>query len=193
MKPGQMKEVGTLVKKVYGFVENVGESAEIAQISNRRLLDYVNMLLDYEKAPNLARYDERIEIEEIVQNEIRLMGNEGGTIKITPNIKVKSEVLMNRRSIQIILSNLLRNAKQSYKQEAQKRIDVEADVMDIKGNPHLYVGIRDFGKGMTPKIQEKALQLYFTTKGDGAGLGLPWVVSIIEKGYNGRFRLMSSP
>jgi signal transduction histidine kinase len=59
---------------------------------------------------------------------------------------------------------------------------------------HVIVEISDTGSGIPPEIQDKIWLPFFTTKpiGEGSGLGLDIVRSIIDK-HQGRVELASQP
>ncbi|MBN1845732.1 MAG: hypothetical protein JW810_08625 [Sedimentisphaerales bacterium] len=54
------------------------------------------------------------------------------------------------------------------------------------------IEIIDTGPGMTPQIQERIFEAYFTTKTGGSGLGLPICRRIVEE-HDGRIELHSEP
>jgi len=51
--------------------------------------------------------------------------------------------------------------------------------------------VEDNGHGIAPDIKEKVLEPFFTTRGDGTGLGLPTVLRIVES-HGARLRIADS-
>jgi signal transduction histidine kinase len=52
------------------------------------------------------------------------------------------------------------------------------------------VAITDTGPGIKPEIREKIFQVFFSTKKDGTGMGLPMVRRIVEE-HDGTVTLQS--
>ena len=57
---------------------------------------------------------------------------------------------------------------------------------------HIEVEISDMGRGIAPEDQEKIFELYFTTKEEGTGLGLPIAQRIIQE-HRGWIDVESEP
>jgi len=58
-------------------------------------------------------------------------------------------------------------------------------------NKAIEVAVVDNGPGVDPALREKVFQPFFTTKGQGTGLGLALVLKIVVT-HNGRITLSSS-
>ena len=78
-----------------------------------------------------------------------------------------------------VFMNLLSNAVQAIEGSGKIIITTEK----IPGKNAVQVRFKDNGKGMSPKIQEKIFDPFFSTKepGKGTGLGLPIVLKIIKE------------
>jgi len=70
-------------------------------------------------------------------------------------------------SLEQLFSNVLTNAAQASPDGGRVLVSVEAN-----GDPHLSIGIRDQGRGMTPDVLARAGEPLFSTKPEGTGLGL---------------------
>ncbi|MBX5439564.1 MAG: GHKL domain-containing protein [Thermoflavifilum sp.] len=85
-----------------------------------------------------------------------------------------------------MLMNLLTNAIHAIKSKAVHAPEGEKIIittsMEADGK-HIRISVADTGTGMTPEIKQKIFEPFFTTKevGEGTGLGLPIVYSIVEK------------
>ncbi|MBX6379647.1 MAG: GHKL domain-containing protein, partial [Thermoflavifilum aggregans] len=92
-----------------------------------------------------------------------------------------------------MLMNLLTNAIHAIKsklksfplsgeQTNEKQKIIITTGMEPDGQ-HIRISVADTGTGMTPEIKQKIFEPFFTTKevGEGTGLGLPIVYSIVEK------------
>ncbi|MFC7667525.1 sensor histidine kinase [Hymenobacter humi] len=60
-------------------------------------------------------------------------------------------------------------------------------------NRHVHIQVRDNGTGMSPAIESKIFQPFFTTKptGEGTGLGLSLSHDIIAQGHGGTLAVES--
>ena len=100
------------------------------------------------------------------------------------------EIQIDPDQISQVIQNIVLNAKQAM--DNHGKIDVSVDINEnftIKQalsphNKYLRISIADSGPGIAPKILNKIMQPYFTTKSIGNGLGLASSVNII-KNHNG--------
>jgi signal transduction histidine kinase len=62
-------------------------------------------------------------------------------------------------------------------------------------NGHVTIRVQDNGTGMSPEVQAKIFQPFFTTKptGEGTGLGLSLSYDIVTKGHGGNLTVESQP
>ncbi len=96
---------------------------------------------------------------------------------------------------QVIL-NLVLNAIDAYQEEptiANPKQTVSIDIANIGNNA--IVRIRDHGCGMTPDVQAKIFQPFFTTKSEskGIGIGLATAKKIVEETFGGTIAVRSVP
>ncbi|NEP14375.1 MAG: response regulator [Symploca sp. SIO2C1] len=87
-----------------------------------------------------------------------------------------------------VWTNLIHNALQAMDNKGNLTIEVTRQDANIR------VSITDSGKGISPEIQPKIFQPFFTTKppGEGSGLGLDIVKKIIDK-HQGQIEVESVP
>jgi signal transduction histidine kinase len=74
-----------------------------------------------------------------------------------------------------VVWNLVRNAVQASAAGAEVRVRVESDGRGID------LTIEDDGPGITPEAREKIYEAFFTTRAQGAGIGLAVVKRIIDE------------
>lgn len=109
-------------------------------------------------------------------------------------------VMVDRVELEQLLLNLVVNAGQAIAEEG--RIEVRtrrvmpdeeglAGAPDLKGVEHLLLRVEDSGSGIPPDLLERMFEPYFTTKGDGTGLGLATVRRVVE-GSEGVLHVESS-
>ncbi|MDY6936464.1 MAG: AAA family ATPase [Cyanobacteriota bacterium] len=87
-----------------------------------------------------------------------------------------------------VWTNLIHNAIQAMNNQGKLTIRVG------QCEPHLHVSITDTGTGISPEIQDKIFQPFFTTKpaGEGSGLGLDIIHKIVKK-HQGQIEFESVP
>ncbi|WP_059412435.1 PAS domain-containing sensor histidine kinase [Cupriavidus basilensis] len=95
-----------------------------------------------------------------------------------------------RIQLQQVLINLLMNAVQAMDSVGGRRcLRVATRAADER---HVRVEVRDSGKGIAPEDAGRLFNAFFTTKGDGMGMGLSICRSIIEA-HGGRIWAESPP
>lgn len=87
---------------------------------------------------------------------------------------------LDRRRVEQVVHNLLRNARQACKPGG--RVTVQVDEKRLT--------VRDDGQGVSPAQMERLFSPFFTTKPDGTGLGLSNVRRIVEA-HGGRVSAVS--
>lgn len=128
--------------------------------------------------------------------------NEGieSTLNVVSNeIKYKAEVVRQygqlppvrciAAQVNQVLMNLLVNAAQAI--ENRGTITVRSGI----DGPLVWIEVQDTGKGMSPEVQKRIFEPFYTTKpvGKGTGLGLSLSYDIIVKRHGGRFDVRSEP
>ena len=88
---------------------------------------------------------------------------------------------------QVILS-LVTNASDALKDIEKPLIEINVD----STSADVIINIKDNGKGINKRSQEKLFEPYFTTKEEGTGLGLYLSKLIMEKSFNGKIELKPS-
>jgi signal transduction histidine kinase len=101
------------------------------------------------------------------------------SIKMTDkHVTLENDIVL----IHSIFSNLILNSKEA----GADRIEVT-----FKKGKNLKIFLKDNGKGIDPKIQEKIWYPFFTTKEKGTGMGLPSIRKIINS-LDGEILLQST-
>ncbi|MBN1102333.1 MAG: response regulator, partial [Deltaproteobacteria bacterium] len=124
------------------------------------------------------------------------------TIEIQLDLRSEGKILGDPTQIHQVVMNLCTNAYHAMQEQGGVlRVALYDVTVGTQGGPsHLRPGqymkmsISDTGHGMTPDIQERIFEPYFTTKekGVGTGLGLSVVHGIVEN-HNGHIKLWSEP
>jgi len=133
-------------------------------------------------------------LHDIIQDTMKLLGYSAvqHNIRLVLLGDAQTHLYGNRLELQHIFINLISNAIDSYETISEKRkVQKTITVSYHTRNDYLKIYIRDFGCGMSPKIAQKSLRPFFTTKPFGSGIGLPITRHIVEKRYKGTIRITS--
>jgi signal transduction histidine kinase len=90
-----------------------------------------------------------------------------------------------------MLVNLVANARDAMPEGGTLTIRTG---LETPGAPHALIEVADTGCGMTPDVQERIFEPFYTTKGPGkgTGLGLPSLQAMVQEGQ-GRVEVRSTP
>ena len=173
------------------FGPNAPEQSDITYVTGeiRRLNQIVTDLLDYTHPRPLDR--QWVSVRELLGNtasaldpllkeaEVRLHAEGPGGLK----------VCVDSRRLGQVLINLVKNAIEAAPRESQVSVlwGASKDAADT-----VRIIVRDEGEGMSEEQRRRALEPFFTTKGEGTGLGLYLSHSIIEQ-HGGRLLFGANP
>jgi len=139
-------------------------SAAQTWLSLHRLLDYSLQLLDS------RMQQQRIHLQRDYQAEsVTICGDES--------------------QLQQVLLNLLLNAIEAMKDGGELVVRT-GNLTSESGERQIQVQITDNGTGIAPEHLPQLFNLFFTTKGNGTGLGLPISQRIIQA-HQGRLKVQS--
>ena len=127
----------------------------------------------------------------------------------TFNITIQEDIQEGMPKVMVIpqdlsraVLNVMNNACYTVKERATKEEASYSPTIAIKvalrgegENAELQIDIKDNGMGMTPEVQEKIFETFFTTKpaGQGTGLGMSITHDIITNGHKGKLLMTSEP
>jgi signal transduction histidine kinase len=97
--------------------------------------------------------------------------------------------LVDVQLLHVALSNLFTNALQAMPQGGELGVRIAPD--QRAGASHLRLSISDTGTGMSPEVQQRVFEPFFTTRATGTGLGLSIVRRIVE-GHSGEVEVRST-
>ncbi|OYX31829.1 MAG: ATPase [Caulobacterales bacterium 32-69-10] len=178
------------------------EYAQDILSSGQHLLALINDILDMAKieAGKLHLRFERVDIEDVTEDVVRLMRNRAETAGLTVHLDLAPglpEVEADYRAVKQVLLNLLSNALKFTPRGG--RVTVRAELIGDRGHPEsdrVRVEVVDTGIGVTKEdlarlarpFEQIESQHSKTTQGSGLGLAL--TKSLIEM-HHGRFELSS--
>lgn len=121
---------------------------------------------------------EKTELSELVENCIQIMNPlfKKDKISATNSIGFKRWVMVDKNQMEQVLINLLTNSMFALEDKEIKEITISAEVKEKR----VYLIITDTGNGIEPEIEDKIFLPFFTTRKDGAGIGLTLSKNIIE-------------
>jgi PAS domain S-box-containing protein len=124
---------------------------------------------------------EPVDLNEVIREMIVLLRGEATRYSIPIRTKLAADLpqfLADRVQLQQVLMNLMLNGI-----EAMKEVDGTRE-LSIKSqraqNDHVLVSVSDTGVGLPPEHESQIFNAFFTTKGQGTGMGLSISRSIVE-------------
>ncbi|QOG03648.1 PAS domain-containing sensor histidine kinase [Flavobacterium sp. MDT1-60] len=121
---------------------------------------------------------EKIELHQLIDNGIQVMNplfKEKG-IEVVNEISFKRWINVDAQQIEQVFINLLTNCIHALKDVKSKQIFISAEAKDNR----TFIRIADNGNGVEKEIEDKIFLPFFTTRNEGAGIGLTLSKNIIE-------------
>ncbi len=185
---------------------NVPIAHEVERVieASRRARDLVRQILAFSRRGEKERRP--VALKPLIAETLKMLRSAlPATLDIRSEITARSDLVMaDPTQLHQVLLNLCTNAAQAMEPNcgvlAVSLREVEAGEMagrmpaGLEPGPHLLLAVSDTGPGMTPEVQERALEPFFTTKmpGQGTGLGLSVVHGIVQS-HGGVLRILSQP
>ena len=121
---------------------------------------------------------EKIELQHLIDNCIQIMNPlfKEKNIEVVNNITFKRFIQVDSQQIEQVLINLLTNSFHAVKDNLQKQIFISAEAKENR----IFIKISDNGNGIEKEIENKIFLPFFTTRPEGAGIGLTLSKNIIE-------------
>ena len=148
----------------------------VEQVSSIKQM--VNDFRDYAKLPKPTLRP--LNLNAVLDDVALLYRQAGGFVSLSLEDNIP-EILADRAQLLQVLHNLLSNAKEASKSEAECKIYLSTHLERDGKEKTVILTIRDNGPGFSEQILEHAFEPYITTKDTGTGLGLPMVKKIIEE------------
>tara|TARA_B100000941_G_scaffold210863_1_gene154491 strand:+ start:296 stop:1441 length:1146 start_codon:yes stop_codon:yes gene_type:complete len=183
-------QIGTPLSSLIGWIELIKNKSKntpyISEIEKdvNRLTTISERFGKIGSKPKLEKHNLAIEINKTVKylNE-RISDNIRIDFKeIESNIYVN----MNPQLFSWCLENIIKNSVDAVEDKGKISIVVQND------SDHLYIYIKDNGKGMSKKLFKNIFKAGYTTKKRGWGLGLSLAKRIIEDYHLGKIKVLES-
>jgi two-component system nitrogen regulation sensor histidine kinase NtrY len=152
--------------------------SSISTIINRS--DHLQIFVEnYRKLAMLPTPDKKpVSINTLFEDCLNIMApilKEQG-IELINNINSSRSILIDKSQIEQVIINLITNSVFALKDKQEKKIYLSA----LSENNRFFITISDNGKGIEPEIRDKIFLPFFTTRKEGAGIGLTLSKNIIE-------------
>ena len=121
---------------------------------------------------------EKIELQHLIDNCLQVMNPlfKEKNIEVLNHITFKRFINVDSQQIEQVLINLLTNSFHALKDTSQKQIIISAEAKENR----IFIKITDTGNGIEKEIENKIFLPFFTTRQEGAGIGLTLSKNIIE-------------
>ena len=183
-------QIGTPLSSLIGWIELIKNKSKntlyISEIEKdvNRLTTISERFGKIGSKPKLEKHNLAIEIGKTVKylNE-----------RISDNIKIDFKQIesniyanINPQLFSWCLENIIKNSVDAIEDKGKISIVVQND------SDHLYIYIKDNGKGMSKKLFKNIFEAGYTTKKRGWGLGLSLAKRIIEDYHSGKIKVLES-
>lgn len=151
-------------------IEDIHSAVEAVARRSQGLLNFVESYRQVMRVPppEISQFA----IREMFERLDRLMRSDLEDHGVTLAMEVTPRELQMRADPDLVeqaLINLIRNARDALDGSTRKEISVRAMV---NTRNHVEISVADTGPGMSPDVAEKIFVPFFTTKENGAGIGL---------------------
>jgi signal transduction histidine kinase len=182
--------VQELKNKAPVMADSVKNSLNQALTASRRMENFIYAIRRQsasDETPTLFSLNQEIE------QAVLLLQHKAKLANVKINFFPEEEISSQGKPMQFyqIISNLLSNAIESYSGIMQKYREVNIALGAAANN--IIIKVSDRGKGISPDVEEKIFNHFFTTKSQkGMGLGLAITKKIVEKDFQGSIEVASS-
>lgn len=160
-------------------VETLGKTFEAVHRASQIIRGLKILSRNEEHDPLVATLVESV-VSDALSLSTEKIRNNGMDVSV--NLVPEAKIMCRPGQLSQVLINLIHNACDANETNSEKWIKIESQI--VKDRIHL--SITDSGHGIAPKVAEKLMEPFFTTKpvGRGTGLGLSIARGIIV-GHNG--------
>ena len=169
-------------------LDNKEKSTKYISIMKQEINRSLNIISDFVEYNKIKVVKEQIELNmllEDVYDSFKILVN-ASNVKLLYNDKNNNEVYImgDYERLKQVLINLLKNSLESI--EDKGKIELYTNL----NKNYIDIVVQDTGKGMNEEVQSKLLEMFFTTKNNGTGLGVSLSNEII-KAHNGKLSYKS--
>jgi two-component system nitrogen regulation sensor histidine kinase NtrY len=169
----------------YAYTHGSNDFKSILQTTNRLIIDQIETLnriatefSDFAKMP--SRNYETLNIDEILQDVVKLLDTEKIINLSFDKLNSKQEVIGDRDEVKRAFINIIRNSLHAVDENVCDHKNGKVNIITFKNNGYYSVMIQDNGIGMDEQTLQQLFEPYFSTKSSGMGLGLVITKKIID-------------
>lgn len=157
-------------------LQDIKESVETMYNRSNHLQEFVESYRKLAMLPTPKK--EKIELSALLEHCIQIMKPlfKKENITVINQLNFKRWILVDPNQMEQVFINLFTNSLFALAEKKDKKITITTDVKDRR----LYIHIMDNGSGIEPEIEDKIFLPFFTTRQEGAGIGLTLSKNIIE-------------
>jgi len=121
---------------------------------------------------------EKTELNQLIDGVLQIMHPllKKENITVSNTINFNRWLSIDKLQMEQVLINLLTNSMYALEGKAEKHIEISSEIK----NNRIFIIIADSGNGIEKEIEDKIFLPFFTTRKDGAGIGLTLSKNIIE-------------
>lgn len=171
-------------------LSDLKEGLQTIENRSKGLVKFVDAYRDYTSIPKpkfgLIKIDELFEhISQLLKREFKELGIDFHVTILFKNLEITAD----RELIEMVLINLLKNAKEAIKESEEPKIEL---VARIDGEQRVLFDVKDNGPGIIPEAQGRIFIPFYTTKKSGSGIGLALSRQIMQM-HHGTLSVKSEP
>jgi C4-dicarboxylate-specific signal transduction histidine kinase len=173
---------------------DLGEAREAASRMVRdvsRATEIISRIRSFFKKGALQR--EPVDVNEVIRGMIELLRSEAARYSIAMRTDLSENlprIMGDRVQLQQVLMNLMINSIEAMKDmNGPRQLSIKTQSPE---GAQLLVSVSDTGVGLPPQAADQIFNPFFTTKGDGTGMGLRISRSIVES-HGGRLWAADNP
>jgi nitrogen fixation/metabolism regulation signal transduction histidine kinase len=157
-------------------VEDIKESVSAMIHRSDHLQNFIDSYRTLAMLPSPNK--EILELNATIEGVLKIMAPlfKNAAITVTNTIGFNRRFMADARQLEQVLINLFTNSIYALEGLADKTIAVTAEFK----NGRIFITITDTGSGIDPAIEDKIFLPFFTTRKEGAGIGLTLSKNIIE-------------
>jgi len=182
------KNGGSYIEKE--SIEDLSDGLNTIENRSKGLVRFVDAYRDYTSIPKPKFTIVPIKkmfshINNLLKMEMESLGIEF-KMSLTPD---NLEITADRELIEMVLINLIKNAKESIVEINEPRLELRAR---LDSDQRVIIEVKDNGPGIIPEAMDRIFIPFYTTKKDGSGIGLALSRQIMQL-HNGSLNVKSEP
>jgi signal transduction histidine kinase len=171
-------------------IEDLSDGLTTIENRSKGLIRFVDAYRDYTSIPKPKFSNVLIQkmfshINNLLSAEMESLGIEF-RISLTPE---NLEIFADRELIEMVLINLIKNAKESI-------LQISEPILELRGrldsDQRVIIEVKDNGPGIIAEAMDRIFIPFYSTKKNGSGIGLALSRQIMQM-HNGSLRVKSEP